>query len=381
MTAQSKPEDALEEFKRCAALKPDWFELQVELGIASQRAGDIDAAIAAFEHAAKLNPQDAEVYNDLGLALVQKGDAAGSLPQFQKALQLRPEDGSLRGNLAIAYIQLANFDAAVSELQGALKLAPENASLHYNLGLAWKLKDQLDKAVPEFEEAIRLQPNLADAHYTLGILYWQRGEFDKATVEMQGALRSKPDYAEAHYTLGTVYKQQGKLSESAAELREAIRLQPDLRGRTRLWPEYCGNWGTRRARQTRPRQGRRLWLRPIICRRQKLRRIRGRDCCWLEICRERSRSFGLRSIQSRIMRRRIISWGWRYSRAGTEMSRRKSFRGRRSWIRIWRLRASEVRGTPSASRSSVAARAQCDQICGDWDAMGDFYVQDSFEGF
>ena len=226
----SKNADALQELRKAAALKPDWLDAQIELGIACQHAGDSDGAVAAFSAAVKLNPQDAEAYNDLGLALVQRGDAEGSIPKFKMAAQLRPQDGTFRGNLAIAYLQRADFDAAITELEAALKLAPENASLHYNLGLAYKLKDQLDKAVVEFQNAIRLQPDLADAHYTLGILYWQRGEFDPADEELQKAIQSKPDYAEAYYTLGTVLKQQGKSPEAAVSVREAVRLQPDFAG-------------------------------------------------------------------------------------------------------------------------------------------------------
>ena len=230
LTAQSKSADALQELRKAAILRPEWFELQIDLGIACQHAADVDCAVAAFGEAVKLRPQDAEAYNDLGLALVQKGDAGEAIPKFKTATQLRPEDGTLRGNLAIGYMQRADFDAAITELEAAIKLAPDNASLHYNLGLAYKLKDQLDKAVPEFQNAIRLQPDLADAHYTLGVLFWQRGDFDKATEELQKAIQNQPNYAEAHYTLGTVFKQQGKLPEAAASLREAIRLQPDFAG-------------------------------------------------------------------------------------------------------------------------------------------------------
>ena len=79
VSAQSKSPEALEELRKAAALKPDWFDLQIELGLASQRAGDGEGAVAAFGEAVKLRPQDAEAYNDLGLALIQKGDARGRL--------------------------------------------------------------------------------------------------------------------------------------------------------------------------------------------------------------------------------------------------------------------------------------------------------------
>ena len=227
---KAKNAEALPELRKGAALRPDWFDLQIELGIASQHAGDADGAVAAFSEAAKLRPQDAEAFNDLGLALVQKGDAGESIPKFKTAVQLRPGDCTIRGNLAIGYMQLADFDSAITELEAAIKLAPDNASLHYNLGLALKLKDQLPAAVLEFQKAAQLDPMQADVHYTLGVTLWQQGEFAQAVAELRTATKIRPDYAEAFYTLGTVLKQQGNLPESASALREAIRLQPDFAG-------------------------------------------------------------------------------------------------------------------------------------------------------
>ena len=77
LSAQSKSADALQELRKAAVLKPDWFELQMELGLACQRAADADCAVAAFGEAwsSCVFPRDAEAYNDLGLALIcRKGD-------------------------------------------------------------------------------------------------------------------------------------------------------------------------------------------------------------------------------------------------------------------------------------------------------------------
>ena len=39
LTARSKSADALQELRKAATLKPGWFELQVELGLACQHSG------------------------------------------------------------------------------------------------------------------------------------------------------------------------------------------------------------------------------------------------------------------------------------------------------------------------------------------------------
>src|SRR5258708_38057663 len=85
LAIQSKNAEAIQELQKVGKLKPDWFEVQVELGIVCQRAGDTDCAVAAFEQAGKVQPQNAEAYNDLGLALVQKREAEASIPKFRMA--------------------------------------------------------------------------------------------------------------------------------------------------------------------------------------------------------------------------------------------------------------------------------------------------------
>jgi len=57
LTAQSKNADALQELQKAATLKPDWPELQIELGIACQHAGDSDGAVAAFGEAVRCGPR------------------------------------------------------------------------------------------------------------------------------------------------------------------------------------------------------------------------------------------------------------------------------------------------------------------------------------
>ena len=68
--AQSKNAEALQELRKAAALKPDWPELQIELGLACQHAGDSDGcAVTAFGEAVKLRPQDAEAVQRFGFGV------------------------------------------------------------------------------------------------------------------------------------------------------------------------------------------------------------------------------------------------------------------------------------------------------------------------
>ena len=62
------------------------------------------------------------------------------------------------------------------------------------------------------------------------------------------------------------------------------------------------------------------------------------------------------------------------------MSRRKSFRRAAELDPHLAAPGGKSAGR-QAAKSSVAARAECDQVRGDRDAVGDFYVQDASKGF
>ena len=152
LTAQSKSAEALQELRKAAALKPDWFELQMELGLASQHAGDADGAVGGFQRGSEATAAgcggiqqsgfgaDAKRRRGGGDSTIQDCDAAASGGRHTS----RESGASRTCSGPISMLQSRNC-------RPRIKLAPNNASLHYNLGLAYKLKDQLDKAVPEFQ--------------------------------------------------------------------------------------------------------------------------------------------------------------------------------------------------------------------------------------
>jgi tetratricopeptide (TPR) repeat protein len=83
--------EAIDELKRAVELQRDFADGYRALGLASQRTGDANGAIAAFRRVVELQPDNPDARNNLGLALVQSGDAANAVVEFQTALRLQPE--------------------------------------------------------------------------------------------------------------------------------------------------------------------------------------------------------------------------------------------------------------------------------------------------
>jgi tetratricopeptide (TPR) repeat protein len=59
-------------------------------GLAKQRKGDLDGAIADFSQAIELDPRLADAYQNRGLAKSSKGDSQGSADDYERAKKLKP---------------------------------------------------------------------------------------------------------------------------------------------------------------------------------------------------------------------------------------------------------------------------------------------------
>ena len=69
---------AVKSFEKALAIKPDYTEVNYNLGLTFQELGQLDAAVKCYEKAIDVNPDHAEAHNNLGVTLKELGqlDAA-----------------------------------------------------------------------------------------------------------------------------------------------------------------------------------------------------------------------------------------------------------------------------------------------------------------
>jgi tetratricopeptide (TPR) repeat protein len=90
-------------------------------------ASDLDAALAHFEAAAAIRPAFFEAELNAGKAHLAKGEVAPARGAFERAVAARPASGEAHLHLALALARGADFERADEELSRALECQPDLA--------------------------------------------------------------------------------------------------------------------------------------------------------------------------------------------------------------------------------------------------------------
>lgn len=246
---QGRLNEAIAEFRKVTVLAPNLPAAFVNLGAAYMQSRNYGAAIAPLKRALELNPDLAGAQQMLGYALLAQGYASEAIPHFEKA--------GARDGLGIAQLETGKLPEAIASLEVALAKRPNDPNLLYYLGRASGLlsKDTFDtllsaypdsarahqalaenytalrrvpEAEKEYQEALRLRPDTPGIHLALGEVYAAASDWVRAEAEFRAEAKLQPGSAEAAYRLGSALLQQGKASEARAELARADHLRPGM---------------------------------------------------------------------------------------------------------------------------------------------------------
>ena len=150
-------------------------------GLALDRAGKIDEAIAELRKAIALNPKIALLHHDLGLILDMKGERIAAIAELREAVRLAPRKPKPHFSLGTCLYEYKEGDGyeALIEIQEAIRLDPAYIEAYISLGNVCLYMNKDPKmAVAAYSEAIRLNANHARAYFGLGLAFWKQGDLD-----------------------------------------------------------------------------------------------------------------------------------------------------------------------------------------------------------
>ena len=201
------------------------------LGLAYERDGKADRALAEWRIAADIDRDFPAPYHKLGDYLLMKADRPDLAAQnFRWLTTIDPQGTHIYCKLTQA-LALQN---EVAEARGfasiAVKNEPDCPLAHHMLGILL-VNDRISEGIPHLETACRMAPNNTVFAIVLAKAYLDLSDFPKAERVLERVLQRDPNYAEAHYLLGWAFNRASRtpeyITKATFHFREATRLQPD----------------------------------------------------------------------------------------------------------------------------------------------------------
>ena len=205
--------EAIEAYKKCISLKPNFSDAHFNMGIALNNYGKSNEAIEAFNKAISYNPNHAEAYNNLGNVHLYQDALDEAINAYKKAILLKPNYAEAYDNMGVALKNQGNFKEAIKSHKKSILLKPYHSEAYNNIGNALKDQGELEEAIKFFNKALAIKPDYAEAYNNMGNVLKDQGNLDHALIAYNKASSLINNYAEAFYNSSFIHNLKGNLSE------------------------------------------------------------------------------------------------------------------------------------------------------------------------
>lgn len=187
-------------YRKALAINPSLPGLEMNLGLALFKAGEMKEAARAFVplyHRAPSNSPDAQRLRLLiGMANYGARDYAGAVPWLRDAMARDPKNLPYRMILAHACLWSKQYPCVLDVYHQILRLNAESAEADMLAGEAYDEMRDHDDAIQQFRNAVRADPKFPGVHFGLGYLLWTQNQFEEAAQQFQLEFENSPNDAE-----------------------------------------------------------------------------------------------------------------------------------------------------------------------------------------
>jgi protein O-mannosyl-transferase len=213
--------DALDYFQRALVLNPNYYILEINLGIANGAVGNAGEAERHFLRSIQLAPTEASARYFYARWLVAVNRGPEALEHLKVAVAQNPDYVTAR--YLIMQIDSTMGDAASLRKEALETLArfPSDATAASWLSRAANVRPS---GLPVPAPA----PVTADDYLNLSLSLYRQGKYADCITAAQKALKIRPDYAEAWNNIGAAWNSMSQWDQGIGAARQAIRLKPDF---------------------------------------------------------------------------------------------------------------------------------------------------------
>lgn len=218
---------AAESYRKALSLRPDWPEVENNLGSVYKTLGNNELAERHYRRALSLNPELSAAGNNLGVLLAERGELAEATNFFARAAEGPSPMREVRRNLATALFQLGRVEEARAEFERALASDSKDPDALIGIARLRRVAGEAQQALELAREALELRPGFGEAYLEAGEAALALGNPEQALPYCRHAVEAAPRSAQAHLALGTALLGFGAPQDAEHHYRRALAIAPN----------------------------------------------------------------------------------------------------------------------------------------------------------
>jgi tetratricopeptide (TPR) repeat protein len=179
----------------------DFAGVQLAMGEAFEKEGNLKSAQAAYEAALRNNESSSQAQHRLALVKERRGLGDEALGHLQEAMRLDPDNPQLCCDFGYWYYLRRDWQHAEQHLRRATELDPSFSRAHINLALVLARTGRNEDALRHFA---RGGLNPAQAYTNLAFVDVTEQNFAQAQLHLNQALAADPELREAKMLLASL---------------------------------------------------------------------------------------------------------------------------------------------------------------------------------
>lgn len=194
-------------------------------GVANEKLGEQQKAMADYDRAIELNPNLPSAYNNRGLLRFNLGDNQGAIADYDRSIENNPNAPNVFNNRGLARFKLGNKEAAIGDYDLAINLQPDYAEAYNNRGMALAALKDWPRAKNDYDLAIKFNPKLAEPYNNRGTARLSMQDWKGAITDFDRAIQINPKLAISYASRGLIkFIKLGDKPAAIADLQTAKTL-------------------------------------------------------------------------------------------------------------------------------------------------------------
>lgn len=212
---------AIETLSMAVDLDPDNVIVLNLRGLAYERSGKDDLAMADYNLALQKRPTYGVPYNNRGVIHLRRGALQSALDDFNLSIKYTPKFLLGWTNRARVRTLMKDFDGAIADFAEAEKIDPAAPQIAGNRCITWGVMGKYDQAFADCNGLIEKQPKNVYAINNRADVSMMKGDLDAALKDYNSAIQINPNNVRAHSGRGQIYERRKDLAQARADYRAA----------------------------------------------------------------------------------------------------------------------------------------------------------------